>query len=81
VLQSLVTANSASNSLILFTLMVEAIHSSETSVLTKESRCRITEDILHHHSVVLIPDNDAVYFVFQFGVPSTDGTVTLIVHE
>jgi hypothetical protein len=46
----LVTANDVARTLILFTLMIEAIRSSDTSVLTRTTRRNITEDgILHSH--------------------------------
>jgi hypothetical protein len=48
--QLLVTANVVSSSLNLFTLMMEAIRSFETSVLTRDKRCNISVDgILHSH--------------------------------
>jgi hypothetical protein len=44
----LITANDVSSSLILFTLMMEAIRSSEISVLTRKTRHHDPEDgILH----------------------------------
>jgi hypothetical protein len=49
VLQLLVTANVPS-SLIFVTLMMKALHSSETSILTRGTWCSIQEDaILHSH--------------------------------
>jgi hypothetical protein len=45
-----VTANVVPSSLVLFALMNKAIHSSETSVLTRTTRHHIPEaDILHSH--------------------------------
>jgi hypothetical protein len=50
VLRLLVTANVISSSPILFALKMEAIHSSETSVLTRVTLLNIPEDgILHGH--------------------------------
>jgi hypothetical protein len=39
-----VTANAVPSSLILFTLIIEAVLSSDTSVLTGAARCHIPED-------------------------------------
>jgi hypothetical protein len=50
VLRLLVTANVVPSALTLFTLMMEAIHSSETSVLTRAAQRHISEDgILLNH--------------------------------
>jgi hypothetical protein len=51
VLQSLVTANVIPCSLILFALIMEAIISSETSVITRVTGPHVPEDgVLHSHS-------------------------------
>jgi hypothetical protein len=49
-LRLLVTANVVPSLLILFTLMMEAVHSSKTLVLTTATWCNVPEDgILHSH--------------------------------
>jgi hypothetical protein len=48
VFRLLVTANVVPTSLILYTLMMEAIVSSGTSVLTRDTRHNLQEDSIHH---------------------------------
>jgi hypothetical protein len=49
----LVTANVAPTSPILFTLMMDVIHSSETSVSTRTTRHYMPEDGIHHPLICL----------------------------
>jgi hypothetical protein len=62
--QLLVTANVVFSSPILVILMMEALSSSETSVLTRTARRNITEDVIHQHQLC-----SAVYFMFSIFCP------------
>jgi hypothetical protein len=54
VIQLLVTANIVPSSLILVTLMIEALRSSEMSVLTRATPCHIPEDGIFHLNFVTV---------------------------
>jgi hypothetical protein len=63
--QLLVTADVVPNSLIISNLMMEAIRSSETLVLTRARRHRIPEDgILHSHRRENLKSYTIVHFAF-----------------
>jgi hypothetical protein len=54
----LVTANVVPSSQILVTLIMEALSSSETSVLTRATRCNIPEDGILYWSIIPALDDD-----------------------
>jgi hypothetical protein len=66
VLQILVTANAVPVLLIIFTLMMEVIRSSETSVLIRATRRNSQEDgILHSHRCENLNSDTVIYPAYQ----------------
>jgi hypothetical protein len=57
------TANVVPTSLILFTVIMEATHSSETSVLTRASWCHIQEDSIQHINYLIF---EFILFIFVY---------------
>jgi hypothetical protein len=71
VLQLLVTANTVRNSLILVTIMMEAIRSPETSVLTRAPWFNIPEDdILHSHHCENLKSYVIYFFLLEVNMSS-----------
>jgi hypothetical protein len=71
-IRELVTANVFPSSLILFNMMRDAMHSSETSVLTRATRCHIPEDDILHVCHICIQWKFWVQYTFVVMGPNVE---------